>query len=247
MLAVNGVALDFDDLVDLAEYGLTDYPPEFVRAMRPDDALDGIRVTTLVSCLRKEILSRKYEYIESPEDFYARTRGRLIHIGLMHYVRPGAICLQRFERKIDSITITGEPDVIDPEGRTIRDFKVVSRIPKEPYASHTAQVNVYRWLVAETYRIEHLELFYLGPTSARRFEVPVWADVDAEQYVARRAKILTRGELPPRLTGREARLCRVCPLQYRCFSIDKKKSDSKIHNEAKTQEVPRWEQTCRVS
>ena len=45
-----------------------------------------------------------------------------------------------------------------PEQSLILDFKTTKYLPKEPYATHSLQLNAYRWLLWPRYKVLNLEV-----------------------------------------------------------------------------------------
>lgn len=163
---------------------------------------EGISVTSLLNCLRKVVLETRNDIYLDPKQLYYAFRGQLFHAVIAQAQEEGAVVEQRFERTVAGITLSGHPDVIYPEQRKLVDYKSTKRIPKkyEPYANHGMQVNLYRYLVAQMYDIEQLEIVYFDMSEVKRVEVEVMNTSSLMGWLVPRLKKLREaldgGKLP---------------------------------------------------
>lgn len=166
--------------------------------------VEGISVTSMLNCLRKVVLEQRRDIYLDPAQLYFAFRGQLFHAIVQAAQIEGCICEQRFKRQVAGITISGQPDVIYPEHKKLVDYKSTRRVPKrdEPYANHTMQVNIYRWLVAPLYQIDNLEIVYLDMSTVKRISVPVLGFRKVVPFIIGRAKVLKRGLEGGRLPAR---------------------------------------------
>ncbi len=134
-----------------------------------------ISVTSLLGCARNTYLEQKHDIYVSPEDLYHLFRGTIAHYIVEHNQPKGALVEHKFERDHNGMTLTGTPDVVLPYQSAIIDYKTATKVPtfKYPYSNHTMQLNLYRWLVAEKYDIEHLEVQYLDMKTPKRCEAKI--------------------------------------------------------------------------
>jgi len=187
--------------------------------------VEGIRVTHLTGCLRRPVLEARHEYHDRPQNCYYAFRGRMIHRILESAQLSGAVTERRFRRTVEGVTISGQPDVIFPRARLLRDYKTIRRIGswlREPKAAHVEQVNIYAWLLAKHFPIDRAEILYLDMSGTRRFAVPLRPPDEVEGMVAARAWLLREalcgGQLPPRLEHERLYLCDgYCPFTATCW------------------------------
>jgi CRISPR/Cas system-associated exonuclease Cas4 (RecB family) len=182
------------------------YPILFGMMTGENEEVKGIRVTSLLNCPRKVILEKRHNIYVPPEQLYWSFRGRLAHAIVEYAQAKDAIVEQRYTREIEGMPITGKPDVIYPEQALMVDYKTTAMVPKlGPYEHHTLQLNIYRWLVQEHYRVNHLEIVYLDMKNAKRYPVTTMSLNQVEEFIVPRARALSSalngGELPPRTEG----------------------------------------------
>jgi hypothetical protein len=170
---------------------------------------DGIHVTSLLNCLRKIVLDARHEIYVTPEQTYWAFRGQLAHsiVGLAQ--TEGAVVEQQFIKEVAGIPIVGTPDVIYPDRHLLVDYKTTAQTPRRgPYPQHVMQVNIYRWLVREHFRVDRLEIVYLDMKGAARCRAPVMNFKEVEEFILPRARLLKQGleggEPPPQV-GQEGR------------------------------------------
>jgi hypothetical protein len=163
---------------------------------------EGISVSSLLNCLRKVVLQVRNDVYVNPRELYYAFRGQLFHAVIAQAQADGAICEEKFERTIADITLSGHPDVIYPEYRKLVDYKSTRRIPKDdkPYANHGTQVNLYRYLVAPQYQIDHLEIIYFDMSDVKRVRVEIMSTPSLMGWLVPRLKklkeALNGGKLP---------------------------------------------------
>jgi CRISPR/Cas system-associated exonuclease Cas4 (RecB family) len=202
--------LVFDECLKCAAFhGNTcqfDYP--ILAAMHRNLREEGeISVTTVLNCLRKVVLQVRNDVYLNPIELYYAFRGQLFHAVIAQAQADGAICEQRFERTIAGITLIGHPDVIYPGHRKLVDYKSTRRIPKDdtPYANHDIQVNLYRYLVAPQYQVDHLEIVYFDMSNVKRVKVKVMETRSLTGWLVPRLKklraALNGGELPEKVNS----------------------------------------------
>jgi hypothetical protein len=170
---------------------------------------EGIHVTSLLNCLRKIVLDARHEIYVLPEHTYWAFRGQLAHSIVELAQTEGAVVEQQFINGVEGIPIVGTPDVIYPDRRLLVDYKTTAQTPRRgPYPQHVMQVNIYRWLVREHFRVERLEIVYLDMKGAARCRAPTMSFQKVEEFILPRARLLKQGleggELPPQV-GPEGR------------------------------------------
>lgn len=136
---------------------------------------DYISVTSLLGCSRNTYLEQKHDIYVSPADLYHMFRGTIAHYIIEHNQPDKAIVEHTYQRNYNGMTLTGTPDVILPDQKTIVDYKTAASVPvfKYPYKNHTMQLNLYRWLVGEEYDIDRLEVQYMDMRTPKRCEAKI--------------------------------------------------------------------------
>jgi len=206
---------------------------------------EGISVTSLLNCLRKVVLEVRNDIHLDPSQLYYAFRGQLFHAVIAQAHSDGAVCEKRFERKVAGITLSGHPDVIYPQHRKLVDYKSTKRIPKDdkPYANHAKQVNLYRYLVAPYYDVDHLEIIYFDMSEVKRVPVEVIETRQLLGWLVPRLKklrvALDGGKLPPKVGSEGVWQCDgYCPFTATCWPKGVPKSwDLKRKEETKTDAV----------
>ncbi|MBI2844012.1 MAG: PD-(D/E)XK nuclease family protein [Armatimonadetes bacterium] len=164
----------------------------------------GISVSSLLNCLRKVALEARNDIYLDPSQLYYAFRGQLFHAVIAQAQDGGAVCEEKFERAVAGIVLSGHPDVIYPQHRKLVDYKSTKRIPKDdkPYANHAMQVNLYRYLVAPRYPVDHLEIVYFDMSEVKRVPVKVMSVRQVLGWLVPRLKVLKSaldgGKLPPK-------------------------------------------------
>lgn len=196
-------------------------PPE-----EPSDegaAIPKLSVTALVGCVRQAYLKATEPYYQRPDHQYWAYRGTLGHVLVERGAGEQIVAERRFDRDLilpngRLVTITGQPDEIDPARDLLVDYKTTDRAPRTLSPMHIAQLNVYRWLVAPEYQIAKLGIVYLTMRETKKVAVPIWPDGQVERFLAERAGPLAEAYLGgawPELTE-DAWLCRYCPVAAIC-------------------------------
>lgn len=182
-----------------------------------------LSVTSLTGCVRQAFLKATVPYHQRPDQQYWAYRGTLGHLLAERGAGPGIIAERRFERELRlpdgrRVTITGQPDEVDPERRLLIDYKTTDRAPKQPSPLHIAQLNAYRWLVASEYEIDRLGIVYLTMKGVQKAAVPIWPDGQVERLLGERAGALAEafaGGAWPELTE-DRWMCTFCPVLAAC-------------------------------
>jgi CRISPR/Cas system-associated exonuclease Cas4 (RecB family) len=206
---------------------------------------EGISVSSLLNCLRKVVLQVRNDVYLDPKELYYAFRGQLFHAVIAQAHEEGAIVEQRFERAVAGITLSGHPDVIYPEQKKLVDYKSTRRIPKDdnPYANHGIQVNLYRYLAAPQYQIDHLEIVYFDMSNVRRIKVPVMSTPSLMGWLVPRLKklkeALNGGKLPEKADSEGVWQCDgYCPFTKLCWPNGvPKAAELKKKEEAKTKAI----------
>jgi hypothetical protein len=197
-------------------------------AVDRDDAGRGmpippLSVTALTGCLRQAYLKTTEAFYQRPDQQYWSYRGTLAHLLVEGGAGPGVVAEQRFERQLRLptgrlVTVTGQPDEIDPARRLLIDYKTTDRAPRQPSPMHIAQLNVYRWLVAPDHQIDRLGIVYLTMKGVQKAAVPIWPDGQVERFLYERvgplAEAFAGGAWPAMTEDRW--LCSYCPVVAAC-------------------------------
>jgi CRISPR/Cas system-associated exonuclease Cas4 (RecB family) len=189
----------------------------------PVAAIPKLSVTALVGCTRQAYLKATEPYYQRPDHQYWAYRGTLGHMLVERGAGEGIIAERRFDRDLllpngRLVTITGQPDEIDPARRLLLDYKTTDRAPRTLSPMHSAQVNLYRWLVEPHYQIDRLGLVYLTMRDTKKVAVPIWPDGHVERFLAERAGPLAEAYAAgtwPDMTE-DTWLCRYCPVAAIC-------------------------------
>jgi len=129
-----------------------------------------IHVTELLGCIRNVYLTKTRDVATPPSSLYYAFRGKLTHSIVESYKSDERNIIEtRYKRRVGDLVITGKPDVIYPHKKTIRDYKTCAKVPRfnTPYTTHREQLEIYKWLVAETIPIDNLEVAYLSMTEPK--------------------------------------------------------------------------------
>jgi len=184
--------------------------------------VEGISVTSMLTCLRKVVLEKRNDVFVDPKQLFYAFRGQMFH-AIAELAQPdGCIVEQRFARQIAGLTISGQPDLIWPSHRLLIDFKTTRRVPqKEVYPHHALQVNIYRWLVEPLYPVDTLEIVYMDMDGAKRMPVPIMDRRKVTATLVARARILKAaldgGTLPERAGPDGLWQCSWCSFPEQCW------------------------------
>jgi len=182
-----------------------------------------LSVTALTGCTRQAYLKAVEPYYQRPDQQYWAYRGTLGHLLAERGAGPEIVAEQRFERELllpsgRLVTITGQPDEIDPARGLLIDYKTTDHAPRQPSPMHIAQLNAYRWLVAPRHPIERLGIVYLTMKGVQKASVPCWPDGQTERFLIERAGALAEayagGDWPALTEDRW--LCQFCPVKAAC-------------------------------
>ena len=93
--------------------------------------------------------------------------------------------------------------------------------PPRPYGSHTAQINIYAWLVADHVAVRSAEVVYLDMERMVRVPVELWDPERTEAMVGERLAPLAAAELPPALADDAPGKwrCKYCDVQAACDAL----------------------------
>ena len=109
-----------------------------------------VHVTDLCGCLRRAYFSKVADYYEDPGDWIAAIMGIFIHSKMESFAPEGSHReLSLTATTPSGVQVTGTVDLLVNE--TIEDYKSKGwlDVSKCPSTSHTRQINIYRWLLAE--------------------------------------------------------------------------------------------------
>lgn len=203
----DGQALNLDDV----PYHVL--PPEVVAALRPDLHRhdEAIHLSTLGICPHKVKRERSLGYYLPRDACYRLIKGKSWDCLIDKYRRKNALYHHRFWRDLGGVPITGEPDLIDLDLRTIEDYKAPTydNTKGTVYPSYSFQLNGYVWLTETVLeeglslegqeqplkgiKIEGLFLQTMGPKTPIRIPVPLWPPRVREHEIQRRLDtLLTR-------------------------------------------------------
>jgi len=106
--------------------------------------------TMLTGCLRRTYLRKIVNYDSTPKALYPAIRGRIIHGILEGYHEPW-VKEERYEKRLGSVTLTGQIDAENPEEAEIVDYKTMADdgfifLKDGPKPDHILQVNIYSWI-----------------------------------------------------------------------------------------------------
>jgi CRISPR/Cas system-associated exonuclease Cas4 (RecB family) len=188
-----------------------------------ESAMPPLSVTALTGCTRQAYLKTTEPYYQRPDQQYWAYRGTLGHLLAERGAGPEIVAEQRFERVLSlpsgrAVTITGQPDEIDPARGLLIDYKTTDRAPRQPSPMHIAQLNAYRWLVTPHHGIERLGIVYLTMKGVQKAAVPIWPDGQVERFLIERAGALAEayaGGAWPAMTE-DRWLCQFCPVSGAC-------------------------------
>ena len=185
--------------------------------------IPALSVTALTGCTRQSYLKATEPFHQRPDQQYWAYRGTLGHLLAERGAGPDIVAEQRFERELQLpsgrlVTITGQPDEIDPARGLLIDYKTTDRAPRQPSPLHIAQLNAYRWLVSPVYQIERLGIVYLTMKGVQKASAPLWPDGQIERLLIDRAGALAEayagGEWPDLTEDRW--MCNFCPVAEAC-------------------------------
>lgn len=188
--------VSFSECIDCAE--TTKNPCHFtapiIRAMteREQQEREGITVTQLAGCPRASYLGYKYDHYVDLEQLYFAFRGELAHLVIERHQEKDAIAEKRFYREYNGVKISGQPDIIIPDKKLIRDYKTAKEVPRfnVPFRNHSQQLNLYAWLVP--YEIDRLQVVYLDMKGVKICDAPLWSDKEIERLLEKKLPILDR-------------------------------------------------------
>jgi len=147
---------------------------------------EGIITITMISgCPRATYIGRHYETYVYPSDLYWAFRGQIAHKILEEAkLHSDAIREKRFYKEWEGIQVSGQPDLIIPSQRVLKDYKTTKAVPSyrnkdgevNAYENHKSQLNLYRWLVLVPYPIEEMEVIYYSMEETLICPVEIWPD-----------------------------------------------------------------------
>ena len=193
----DGREMSFDDYIEAVKRGedpkampvpiLEVLKNQFIKENK-EKQVNGIRVTSLTGCLRNAFYKRKFgnteEYVK-PSDYYAMFRGTIAHKILEEAMKFSKDVVQekRFNKKWKDMKITGKPDVIDVKNKKIVDYKTTRMVPEGVYQAHEIQLNLYKWLVEDKYKIKELSVIYMDMSKVKELNVRVWSDLELTEFL----------------------------------------------------------------
>jgi len=131
------------------------YTYEILKSMFGAEQERGRNISTtavLGKCLRQQVLKRKVNYAESPDDMWARYKGTMVHGVLEGNMAPGCWGEVRVWARVPTLDdewISCSPDLVDPAKGILFDYKTAKELPKygNPWPDHEAQLQVNRWII----------------------------------------------------------------------------------------------------
>lgn len=131
------------------------YTYEVLNAMygASQDRGDNISTTAVItSCMRSEVLRRKTDYTEHPDDMWAAFKGTLTHAVLERNIAPGDWGEVRVWAPVPGYEgrfISCRPDLVSPKHGILWDYKTAKRIPQwgHVWGDQEAQLQVNRWII----------------------------------------------------------------------------------------------------
>jgi hypothetical protein len=200
----------------------------------------AISASQLTGCLRGAYLKYTTEYYDKPGGLLPLMMGTFTHSLLECAITDN----DRVEVPVawttkDLVTVTGHVDHVDIKNRVLSDWKTTRwlKIANLPYGNHEAQVNIYRYLLAnneigDSFEAEHLQIVYIDLTGPAKHgehngvvvcPVKIWPEVKVKSYIEERARILAmayaNNEVPPMVRPSDAWLCGYCPVRPTCDEI----------------------------
>lgn len=167
----------------------------------------GISASTITGCPRELALLEKYDYYEPIEDGWIKGEGTLIHAMLEADPdpNPNFILERRIHRDIEidgnTITISGQMDVVDVKNKILLDYKRKEKVPTQPDPTHELQFNCYVWLLRDGFdrkaqepiqiEIERGGMYYISRNKTQPFKkiaYPIWDNADIEDVIRRRVR-----------------------------------------------------------
>jgi CRISPR/Cas system-associated exonuclease Cas4 (RecB family) len=144
---------------------------------------EGISVTMISGCPRGTFINKHYAVSVRPSDMYWAFRGQIAHKILeAANLHPDAIKEKRFFKVWEGIEISGQPDLIVPSQKVLKDYKTTKAVPTYvnkdgvilAYENHRVQLNLYRWLIP--HEIEEMEVVYFSMEETLISPVEIWPD-----------------------------------------------------------------------
>ena len=91
----------------------------------------GLTITTLLGCPRKTRLKYERDYWLKPGELWWSYRGQLMHGVAAEYARkdPDALVEKRLAMSLDTVKITGQPDLVLLDRRHLVDYKTTKSVP----------------------------------------------------------------------------------------------------------------------
>jgi hypothetical protein len=144
---------------------------------------EGITITMIAGCQRATFIGRHYETYVYPSGLYWAFRGQIAHKILEQAkLHSDAIREKRFYKAWEGIELSGQPDLIIPSQKVLKDYKTTKAVPtylnKEgtvnAYENHRVQLNLYRWLIPHP--IEEMEVVYYSMEETLICPVEIWPE-----------------------------------------------------------------------
>jgi hypothetical protein len=136
-------------------------------SQRPD-----IHVTDITGCLRKAYLDKREPQPFKPSSVLVPAMGTMVH-GFLEDIPE--FSMGQIAAQVGCHHLVGTCDAVDMENHLIIDYKTTRWLVKDklPYGEHARQVNIYRWMLEQSYphiqfamRVQYIDLS--GPTKCKR-------------------------------------------------------------------------------
>jgi hypothetical protein len=152
----------------------------------------GISATGLCGCLRQSYLNLTQPYYHEPIKLWPAYRGTLFHALFERSQVPGLVRERRLVKTLLGMSISGQPDEIDPARELLIDYKTVDRVPDTVQDRYIAQMNIYKWLLSDGVDMETGEIINIPITQAgiqfvtmkdvTKLPVPLWSLEETEAW-----------------------------------------------------------------
>lgn len=195
----------------------------------------GISATGLCGCLRQTAYNLTRGFYQAPIKLFPAMRGTLFHAMFEGSEGDGVVRERRFFREVDGMRITGQPDEVYLDRKLILDYKTKEKVPAEVPANYAAQLNIYRWIIADgtdlstgervNFEVDDLGIMFMTMSEPVKMRVPTWPLHETEAWLRPRLRQIKRGVvgagLPERIVAdpETSKLCTGwCPHYERCIT-----------------------------
>ena len=127
---------------------------------------DVITATSMLGCLRETYLQREYDYFSAVDSIFYSWRGTLAHTIFETADLDDWISEERYEKKLNGITITGQIDGYDKRLKRLYDIKTIKDggmnfvIKHGAKNDHILQASIYKWLCPFT--VKDAQICYIS-------------------------------------------------------------------------------------